>query len=358
MPDPIPCPACGSEVPEGASACPMCGHRFAEAQSNAGAGKCARCGADVPRTFDFCPVCGQDQRKRRARPHTPFLRMRPAADPALGNIPPPGGSGAPAGMQEAAVETRSVPPPVAQPAAHPVAPAPPAAVAAAVSAAVHAAPAGQARLVVVERDGSEGRSFALDRDIITVGRLEGEVTFEGDPFVSPIHARLERNGGRWTLSDLGSRNGVYRRIAGSEPVFPGDVFMVGRQVLRLEPYDAAAEPGGYDEYGTRVFGTPVSAAWARLSLVRTGGGVAANHGLRGDTVVLGRESGDLVFPTDAFLSRQHARLRMERVGDSMKVFLEDLDSANGTYLRIRGATEIAPGDTFRVGDEILRLRAD
>jgi pSer/pThr/pTyr-binding forkhead associated (FHA) protein len=40
----------------------------------------------------------------------------------------------------------------------------------------------------------------------------------------------------------------------------------------------------------------------------------------------------------------------------MSVYLEDLDSANGTYLRIRGRVEIRAGDMFRVGDQILRLR--
>lgn len=212
--------------------------------------------------------------------------------------------------------------------------------------------------MIVERDGSEGRSFPLERDTVTIGRTEGEVVFASDPFVSPAHARLHRSAKGWTLLDLGSRNGIYRRMVSAEAVFPGDVFMVGRQVLRLESADAGHEPGGYDEQGTRVFGTPVAPAWARLVLVRTGGAEAASYGLRGDAVILGRESGDLVFPSDAFLSRQHARLRAERERDGMKVFLEDLDSANGTYLRLRGSLEISAGDTFRIGDEILRLRTD
>ena len=42
----------------------------------------------------------------------------------------------------------------------------------------------------------------------------------------------------------------------------------------------------------------------------------------------------------------------------MAVFLEDLGSANGTYIRIRGSAEVRGRDTFRIGDQILRLRLD
>jgi hypothetical protein len=47
---------------------------------------------------------------------------------------------------------------------------------------------------------------------------------------------------------------------------------------------------------------------------------------------------------------------MEVHDNSMTVMLEDLDSANGTYLRIRGAVNVPYGGMFRVGDQIFRLR--
>jgi pSer/pThr/pTyr-binding forkhead associated (FHA) protein len=65
-----------------------------------------------------------------------------------------------------------------------------------------------------------------------------------------------------------------------------------------------------------------------------------------------------VFPGDPFVSREHARLRLEIETSSMAVYLEDMRSANGTYIRIRGSVEVRPGDSFRVGDQILRLRVD
>ena len=72
--------------------------------------------------------------------------------------------------------------------------------------------------------------------------------------------------------------------------------------------------------------------------------------------VFGRlpESG-VPLPFDSLASRRHARLSAE----GERFFLEDLGSRNGTFLLtgepLRGATEIAPGDLFRVGGAWFRL---
>ena len=214
------------------------------------------------------------------------------------------------------------------------------------------------RLVLVARDGEERESFAFAGETMSLGRTQGDVVFADDPFMSPMHARVERSGEAYTLVDMGSTNGVYLRIRGSAPVYPGDLFMVGHQVLRLDNVveSVQEQPPGPD--GTRVFGTPLKPAWGKLVLVGRGGVPGNVYFLRGAKVVFGRERGDLLFPADPFVSREHARLRLELQGGAMGVFLEDLGSANGTYIRIRGSVEIRGRDTFRIGDQILRLRLD
>jgi pSer/pThr/pTyr-binding forkhead associated (FHA) protein len=214
------------------------------------------------------------------------------------------------------------------------------------------------RLVVVGRDGEEGEVFPLRGDTVTIGRREGDLTFPEDSFMSTIHARVERVGDAYTLVDLGSPNGVYKRIRGTSPAFPGDLFMVGHQVLRLENIVESVEEQPTAADGTRLFGTPLKPAWGKLSLVGRGGVPGDTYFLRGAKVVFGREQGDILFPADPFVSREHARLRLEIQGASMSVFLEDLGSANGTYIRIRGSSELRARDTFRIGDQILRLRLD
>ncbi|MCX4244563.1 FHA domain-containing protein [Paraliomyxa miuraensis] len=217
---------------------------------------------------------------------------------------------------------------------------------------------GVPRLVLVARDGSEGESFPIQGELLTIGRTHGDLLFPEDPFLSPLHVRLQWTANGIGLFDAGSTNGVYLRIKGSAPVYPGDQFMIGHQLLRLENIDTQVQerPPAID--GTRVFGTPLQPAWGCVRQVGRGGIVGDKYYLRGSQVVFGREGGDLLFPNDPFVSREHARLRLELRGQTMAVFLEDLESANGSYIRIRGSAEMASMDTFRIGDQILRLRLD
>jgi pSer/pThr/pTyr-binding forkhead associated (FHA) protein len=218
--------------------------------------------------------------------------------------------------------------------------------------------AGRLRLVLVGRDGSEGQSFPVEGANVHIGRTQGEIQFSQDHFVSPVHARLTPVEGGVQVVDLGSRNGVFVRIAAAEPVYPGDLFLLGHQLLRLENLPARVDESATDADGVRGFGTPLEPAWGRISLVGVADAVADSYCLRGTQVIFGRESGNVLFPHDAFLSRQHARLGMELRGGSMSVMLEDLGSANGTYLRMRGQAILHQGDMFRVGDQILRVKAD
>ena len=61
-------------------------------------------------------------------------------------------------------------------------------------------------------------------------------------------------------------------------------------------------------------------------------------------------TGDVKFPTDAFLSPKHAKITI----DGSKVFIEDLYSLNGTYVKLREEVKLTPGDTFLMGRQVLR----
>jgi len=210
--------------------------------------------------------------------------------------------------------------------------------------------------VVVRRDGSEGEAYPLDPGTTQLGREHGAIRFPNDAFVSPTHARLTvRADGTLHVVDLDSRNGVFVRLGSVEAVYPGDMFLLGHHLLRLDNAPSVSDPGAGAD-GVRGFGTPLEPAWGRLTLLAVGGVASDHYDLRGGQIVFGRESGDVLFPRDPYLSRQHARLRMELRSGNMSVMIEDLDSANGTYLRMRGEAVLRRGDMFRVGDQILRVR--
>lgn len=251
----------------------------------------------------------------------------------------------------------------------------------------HRAPAAEApqrgRLVVIAKSGADGPSYPFG-DVLDIGRTEGNVIVGEDPYLSPRHVRIAWASGKIFLRDLGSTNGVYLRLAASRdaasrrssespeiavPLVDQDLILVGQQVLR---FDILREnEGGFgpaQEHGTLLFGSPAAPRYARLCQ-RTVEGIARDiYYVRKMETVLGRESGDVVFTEDPFLSRRHAAIRLlarDAAGSGSRppagearFALVDLGSSNGTFLRIRSDVELASGDHFRVGQQLFRVDFD
>ena len=214
-----------------------------------------------------------------------------------------------------------------------------------------------ARLVVIGQDGTPGREYPLIGDQIDIGREEGEIRLPNDPYVSPRHARLHRREGRLAIQDLDSLNGVYVRLRGPETLQDGDLVLIGLEVLRFEVVTGAEKGlGAALEKGTRVFGSPAAPRHARLAQ-RTVEGVTRDVVyLTRDELTIGRESGDLVFTADPFMSRRHAVIK--RNGSDGTFELRDLGSSNGSYLGIRGEIPLEGGDHIRIGQHLFRLDID
>ncbi|MDX9723742.1 MAG: FHA domain-containing protein [Myxococcota bacterium] len=88
----------------------------------------------------------------------------------------------------------------------------------------------------------------------------------------------------------------------------------------------------------------------RLISINEDGSDGIEIPLRFNETIIGR-AGDTRFPTDAFLSPKHARLLIE----SAHLYIEDLFSLNGTYVRIRDEILLSPGDCFLMGRQVLRF---
>jgi hypothetical protein len=84
-----------------------------------------------------------------------------------------------------------------------------------------------------------GRTLAFDKDVVTLGRLpDSDVPFDphADIDASGRHAELRREGGRWFVVDVGSRNGTYldgERIQRA-PLESGSVLEFGKGGPRLK----------------------------------------------------------------------------------------------------------------------------
>lgn len=209
-----------------------------------------------------------------------------------------------------------------------------------------------ARLVAILKDGSEGQSYPITLEITDIGRKEGNILLPEDPYLSPRHARLSSQDGRYFLKDLASTNGIFVRIREKCRLHHGDTMLIGQQVIRFEILEEAERGlGPASQHGTLLFGTPEGNCIARLCQMTTEGIIRDVYHLRRQEVVIGREGPDMVFPDDPFMSRKHARISYE--GGNRAFMMEDLGSFNGTSLRFQGERELRSGDQFRVGNHLF-----
>ncbi len=207
------------------------------------------------------------------------------------------------------------------------------------------------KLVVVHRDGTDGITYNLLGDQVDIGRTEGDLLFE-DPHLAPRHARVSASLTGRVLTPLEARNGVYVRLRGSVDLQDGDHVLVGKQVLRFELLtDIERNLRPAVEHGVVVFGTPVRPPWARIRQITPAAVTRDVFHLTRPEVILGRETGDIVFSDDEFMSRRHVQIAFR----NGRGHLEDLGSSNGTFLRLRGPHGLSSGDLIRMGDELLRF---
>jgi pSer/pThr/pTyr-binding forkhead associated (FHA) protein len=190
-----------------------------------------------------------------------------------------------------------------------------------------------------------------------IGRSEGDIVLPDDRFVCPRHGRLSVQGGHITIQDLGSVNGIFRRVRGSERLESGDVLLLGLEVLKFDVLAPSEQKlNSAVDRGTQVLGTPVGPRYARLSEKTMEGISRSIFVLTREESILGREVGDIVFSSDPFMSRRHAAIT--RSPDDGSFTLVDLGSSNGTFLRIRGHAELLPGDHLRIGQHLFRFDYD
>jgi len=86
----------------------------------------------------------------------------------------------------------------------------------------------------------ERRDFDLG-DEVTIGRTDVSGLVVSDSGLSRRNTTIFRDGNAVIVVDEGSLNGVYFRIRGTVEIAPGDTFLAGEQVFRLEPTPKASD---------------------------------------------------------------------------------------------------------------------
>jgi pSer/pThr/pTyr-binding forkhead associated (FHA) protein len=205
----------------------------------------------------------------------------------------------------------------------------------------------RARLHLLREDGSDGGTIDLEDGPIPFGRDSGS-PFDQDYYLNPKHCAFTVAQEGVRVDDLSPVNGVYRKIEGRIELQHGDTFRVGQELLY---YEDLPEPEALPD-GTERMGSPNPGYWGRISVLVDGARPCEAVPVVGAEFIVGRERGDLTFPTDGYVSSTHCRV----AGDDDGVFLEDRGSSNGTYLRVRSGTTVPYGSLLLIGQQLFHVR--
>jgi FHA domain len=201
-------------------------------------------------------------------------------------------------------------------------------------------------LRVVRADGGAETVLPMRGEVMTVGTA-GDLTLPDDPFVAPVQVRFFFSGGRLAVEDAGGGNGVFARLRAERELPVGGELRLGRQRLLLElvPLPVAGADGALS------WGSPDPGYRLRIVQLLDGGIRGAAFPLREGDNLLGRETGDIAFPTDGFVSGRHAVLKAR----GERLVVRDVGSSNGTFLRLTNAVFVDSGDQFLIGRELVRV---
>ncbi|MCA9519763.1 MAG: zinc-ribbon and FHA domain-containing protein [Myxococcales bacterium] len=206
-----------------------------------------------------------------------------------------------------------------------------------------------AKLVVVKGEGIEGDTFPIPAEGIIAGRSEGDVKFPDDPHISPKHARFCVEGDAVTVEDLGGVNGIFQRVSRPIEIADGSFIICGEQVLQFRVPKTDMKLIG--EGGTYFYGSPMPQVYFQIIQLLPGGREGAIYAARKRVVTIGREDCDLNFPSDRFMSRYHTKFEVQKG----KFLLYDLESRNGTFLRVRDKETFRAGEQFFLGRQLMRI---
>lgn len=199
---------------------------------------------------------------------------------------------------------------------------------------------------VVRADGGPESVIPMRGDVMLCGRT-GDLSIVDDPFVADTQMRLFFSGARLAVEDVGGGNGIFTRLRSEREVPVGGEIRVGRQRLVVEP----VPPLTPAEDGATAWGSPDPGQRFRLVQLLEGGVRGGAFPLKEGDNAIGRENGDITFPSDGFVSGRHAVMQVQ----PDHIVLRDLGSSNGTFLRLGAPSFVDNGDQFLIGRQLVRV---
>jgi hypothetical protein len=186
-------------------------------------------------------------------------------------------------------------------------------------------------LIRLNLDGSVGARFELTNDITEIGRSGCDIEEPDDSHMADHHASVVLETGEVFVADSRQGSGVWLRIGTPDGIEleNEDQVWLGAQIL----------------VATRDEDTWRVVHYGQDGIARE------TYAVGDEGIFVGRGSGHVLDPNDGLLSRRHAQFCIE--GGKLKVY--DRGGRNGTFVKVKGATQIDVGAEFRVSARGYRL---
>lgn len=204
-------------------------------------------------------------------------------------------------------------------------------------------------LSIVRADGGAANEVPIVQSEVL---LSGEAELLPENLPSSAHpghevfARIRLQEDGLFIEAIDERDGIFRRIRSEEALLLPCELRMGSHRFLLEELETCERPRSQPE----CWGASPAPFRARLIDLLRNNLIGDVFVLREGANVVGREKGDIVcHPVDSFISGRHAQFDV--MGNL--ILLRDLNSSNGTFVRVHGPYPIFDGDQFLMGPHLL-----
>ncbi len=205
----------------------------------------------------------------------------------------------------------------------------------------------------INDDGTLGERIPISEGENIIGRSSSRF-LASDRFVSPKHLRLKCTESGVLVEDNDSLNGVFYRLTdASTDICDGDIFRIGEELLCIS-LGNSTQPllSNRTAEKTELLGGQEAEGWGYLRVIMGAYSEGSVFRLSQPSVSLGRTHANILFSKDGFVSGTHASLQPS--GDH--VILTDLNSSNGTFVRLKKPMTVTSSAYILIGNQLLLIK--
>jgi pSer/pThr/pTyr-binding forkhead associated (FHA) protein len=212
------------------------------------------------------------------------------------------------------------------------------------------------QLVEIKDDLSSGKIHEITKLKTYLGRSDGDILYPNDTYLSLKHCVFYYSEGKFFVEDINSYNGVFIRIKERIKLSSGAYILIGQQLIQFFPFDykdLLIPDKPETEEIVNFYGISNRKIIALIKQLFSDHSEGNRYYISSESVTIGRQAGDILFPEDKFMSNKHAII----VYEQEEFWLIDNGSSNGVFIQIVGKTEVNDGDNLLIGKQLFEYRA-